>query len=141
MAGFKDVFDSNEKLDITEDFIAEYYARKEALDREKKALDEINNYIKKSLLSSGLNKAKFGNVVVSITTPNTSKFDMDKVLEFMYDRYPDFVDNVTKRVVDDSKLEELVLSGKVDKDALVDFAFVESKGTPRATYKYVGDDK
>jgi len=136
----EDVFASDEELDISEEVVRDFYTRKAKFNKEKSALDKINKMIKKTLLESGKHVARFGNIVVKISIPDTSKFNMDKVLEYVKKNHPDMVHKLTKQVIDEDALDFAIDTGLIDTVELSKFALERSLGTPRATLKEVEDD-
>lgn len=114
-----------------EEFVTEYFSKNEDRKELDKWLKKNRPQLKKVMgeMASG----DFGKVRVTQVVPNTSKFDKSKVEAFIKEK--GLYLEVTKRVVDDDKVAELIESGAIDIEELTKFAWIESTGSPRLTVK------
>ncbi len=132
-----DVFGKVEKSDA--EIVKEYFMRNERKKADEAWLDKAKPVIRKILTDANREKMDFDDVRVSIVIPDTSKFDMDKVVTFLLDGgVHDILEEETKVVVNEAKLEKAIEAGDVDLDELRAAAWVTSQGTPRLTVKQVG---
>lgn len=116
-----------------ENLIREYYERNKRKREDDRWLKENKPLILKTMCDLGKSKSDFGNMRVSVTIPDNSKFDDAKVLDFLLSH--GLEKEATKLVVDEEALEQLVVDGKVDLEALKEAAWVEAQGTPRVSVK------
>lgn len=115
------------------DFVRKFYEINARKNADEKWLKENRAKIRELVGDKGA--GDFGNIRVKVTVPNTSKFDMEKVHQFLILKHLE--DNATKKVVDEDKLMELVKVGTIDLEELQAFAWVESQGAPRVTIKEI----
>jgi len=120
-------------LEINQEIIEEYFRRNERKKEDEKWLKEYRNIIINELNRLGKDIVDFGNIRVTMTIPNTSKFDSEKVLEFLEKK--GLKQRAVKEELDEDKLMQLIDEGLVDIDELKEYAWVESFGSPRVTLK------
>lgn len=125
------MFNPYEETD--ENLVREYFERNERKKDDEKWLKEHKPTIIRTMNDLGKSKSDFGDMRVSVTIPDNSKFDDDKVLEFLVNH--DLDEIATKRVVDEEALAQLIEDETVDLEELKDSAWVESQGTPRLSIK------
>ncbi len=131
-----DVFGKVEKSDV--EIVKEYFERNERKKADEVWLDKAKPVIRKILMDANREKMDFDGIRVSVVTPDTSKFDMDKVVSFLLDNgMTHILEEETKLVVKEENLEGALETGDIDLDVLKAAAWVESKGTPRLTVKQV----
>ncbi len=123
----------NNTSEVNQELIEEYFKRNERRKEDEKWLKEYRKLIVNELEKLGKDVVDFGNIRVSVTIPDTSKFDKEKVLEFAEKN--GFKDKVIKEELDEDKLVQLIESGEVDLEELKEYAWVESTGSPRITLK------
>lgn len=123
----------NNTSEVNQELIEEYYKRNERRKEDEKWLKEHRKLIVNELQDLGRDVVDFGNIRVSVTIPDTSKFDKEKVLEFAEKN--GFKDKVIKEELDEDKLVQLIESGEVDLEELKKYAWIESTGSPRVTLK------
>jgi hypothetical protein len=126
-----DVFD--ETKDIDKELVEQYYEINERKKADEKWLKANKPAIEKALDLLNRDKLDVGSLRVSVAVPDTSHFDMDKVLEYLITSDVE----CTKVVVDEQALEKALEDGLIDIDKLKEVAWVESKGTPRLTINKV----
>jgi hypothetical protein len=127
----------------SKELIERYHALNETKKSLEKDLDSLKNEIKSSY-SSATKQVLYG-YKVEVTYPDTSKFDNDKVIDFlqnclrvgMIDK--DDFDTSTTLALNEEGLTDLINSGKIVFDALKDYAWVESKGSARLTVTKLKD--
>ena len=123
----------NNTSEVNQELIEEYFKRNERRKEDEKWLKEYRKLIVNELEKLGRDVVDFGNIRVSVTIPDTSKFDKEKVLEFAEKN--GFKDKVIKEELDEDKLVQLIESGEVDLEELKEYAWVESTGSPRVILK------
>ena len=123
----------NSTSEVNQELIEEYFKRNERRKEDEKWLKEHRKLIVNELKELGRDVVDFGNIRVSVTIPDTSKFDKEKVLEFAEKN--GFKDRVIREELDEDKLVQLIESGEVDLEELKEYAWVESTGSPRVTLK------
>lgn len=126
---------------LDENLLKEYYERNERKKKDEAWLKKYSQIIKAAMEKQGKSKTVVGNIKVSISVPDTSHFDMDKVLEYLQNgNVPSAVfERVTKTVVDEDALTAAVEEGIINLEELKAHAWVESHGTPRLTVSIIGD--
>lgn len=124
-----DVFEQPKTVD--EALVREYFERNERKKEDDKWLKANKNVVLTGLQELGKQKADFGDLRVSYTEPDNSKFDMEKVMDYILQFHPDL--GLTKLSVDEEKLTVAIDEGKIDIESLKDYAWEQSKGTPRLT--------
>lgn len=129
----KDLFENDSIVD--DSIIQEFYVRNERKKEDDKWLKDHKLKVLKSMQQLGKNKADFGDVRVSYTTPDQSHFDEGKVLEFA--KQHGLYEDITKTVLDEVSLVNLIEQGLIDLDQLKEFAWVEKFGTERIIVKKV----
>ena len=127
------IHEINGTPEIGQELIEEYFKRNERKKEDEKWLKEHRKLIVNELQELGRDVVDFGNIRVSVTIPDTSKFDKEKVLEFAEKN--GFKDKVIKEELDEDKLVQLIESGEVDLEELKEYAWIESTGSPRVTLK------
>ena len=93
----------------------------------------------KALKEAGKSVEDFGNLRVSVSVPNTSDFDNDKVLEYVKSK--GLIDRVTTPSLDEGKLMEAIENDVIDLEDLKLHAWVESTGSPRVSIKRIDKDE
>lgn len=116
--------------------VNEYFERNERKKADEKWLKENKARVEQILADHGKDKMDFGNVRVTVSVPDTSKFDLDKVLEWaMRTDCPGgnyrWSELITKQVIDEDKLARYIESGDINIEEIKAAAWVESKGSPR----------
>lgn len=119
----------NEVPEVNQEFIKEYFRRSERKKEDEKWLKENRQFIINELEKLGKDVVDFGNIRVSMSIPDTSKFDSEKVLEFL--EMKGLKDRAIKEELDEEKLMDLINDGLIDVEELKEYAWVESKGSPR----------
>lgn len=115
------------------DFVKEYYEVNARKNADEKWLKENKARLRELVGEKGA--GDFGNIRVKVTIPNTSKFNMDKVHQFV--KLKGLEDITTTRVVDEAKVMELVELGTIYLSELQEFAWEETTGAPRVTVKEI----
>ena len=123
----------NETIEVNQDLIEEYFRRNNRKKEDDKWLKKHRELIIAELNKLGKDIVDYGNIRVSITVPNTSKFDKEKVLEFA--DIKGIRAKVIKEELDEDKLMQLIENGEVSVEELKEYAWIESKGSPRITLK------
>lgn len=123
----------NNTSEVNQELIEEYFKRNERRKEDEKWLKEHRKLIVNELQELGRDVVDFGNIRVSVTIPDTSKFDKEKVLEFAEKN--GFKDKVIREELDEDKLVQLIESGEVDLEELKEYAWIESTGSPRVILK------
>lgn len=126
----------NSTSEVNQELIEEYFKRNERRKEDEKWLKKHRKLIVNELQELGRDVVDFGNIRVSVTIPDTSKFDKEKVLEFAEKN--GFKDKVIREELDEDKLVQLIESGEVDLEELKEYAWIESTGSPRVTLKELG---
>lgn len=119
--------------EVNQEFIKEYFRRSERKKEDEKWLKENRQFIINELEKLGKDVVDFGNIRVSMSIPDTSKFDSEKVLEFL--EMKGLKDRAIKEELDEEKLMDLINDGLIDVEELKEYAWVESKGSPRIILK------
>lgn len=114
---------------LNEDLINEYFMRNERKKQDEEWLKQHRPAILRGLEEMGKSRTDIGNIRVSVSVPDASHFDMDKVYEYA-DRLG-ILEKVTKRVIDEEKLMRCIENGEIALEDLKSYAWVEKKGTPR----------
>lgn len=123
----------NETIEVNQDLIEEYFRRNNRKKEDDKWLKKHRELIIAELNKLGKDRVDYGNIRVSITVPNTSKFDKEKVLEFA--DIKGIRAKVIKEELDEDKLMQLIENEEVSVEELKEYAWIESKGSPRITLK------
>ncbi len=131
-----DVFDT-----LDEDLLKEYYERSERKKQDEAWIKKYNGIIKDILIKQGKSNEQVGNIVVSVSVPDTSKFDEEKLLEYIVSLYneqkisdEDYL-KCLKTSINEQAIMELVENGVIDLEELKEKAWVQSTGTPRLNVK------
>ena len=131
-----DVFDT-----LDEDLLKEYYERSERKKQDEAWIKKYNGIIKDILIKQGKSNEQVGNIVVSVSVPDTSKFDEEKLLEYIVSLYneqkisdEDYF-KCLKTSINEQAIMELVENGVIDLEELKEKAWVQSTGTPRLNVK------
>lgn len=119
--------------EVNQEFIKEYFRRSERKKEDEKWLKENRQFIINELEKLGKDVVDFGNIRVSMSIPDTSKFDSEKVLEFL--EMKGLKDRAIKEELDEEKLMDLINDELIDVEELKEYAWVESKGSPRIILK------
>lgn len=118
--------------------IKEYFERSKRMKEDKKWLQDNKDKVLQAM--QGRDKADFDGIRVTVSIPNTSKFDLDKIYNYLNSYSPALLKECTKQVIDEDKLSQLIENGAIDLTELQEVAWVESVGTPRITLKQVDSD-
>ena len=127
------IHEINGTPEVGQELIEEYFRRNERKKEDEKWLKENRKLIINELKKLKKDVIDYGNIRVSMTIPDTSKFDKEKVLEFAEKN--GFKDRIIREELDEDKLVQLIESGEVDLEELKEYAWVESTGSPRVTLK------
>lgn len=123
----------NAHSEVNEGLISEYYFRNERKKADNKWLREHRKLVIEELQKLNKNKVDYGDFRVSMTIPDTSKFDEEKILRFTESK--GYKDKVVKEVLDEDKLMELLEKDLISIEDLKEHAWIESTGSPRITVK------
>lgn len=127
-----DVFNTKR---VDEHLICEYFERNERKKSDEAWLKSKAPAIRDALKDTP--KSVFGDLIVTVSTPNTSKFNPDKLMEYLETKIKpvneELYNGCTKRVVDEDALATYIESAQIDIDDLKAHAWEESIGTPRIT--------
>lgn len=131
-----DVFDT-----LDEDLLKEYYERSKRKKQDGAWIKKYSGIIKDILIKQGKSNEQVGNIVVSVSVPDTSKFDEEKLLEYIVSLYneqkisdEDYL-KCLKTSINEQAIMELVENGVIDLEELKEKAWVQSTGTPRLNVK------
>lgn len=131
-----DVFDT-----LDEDLLKEYYERSKRKKQDEAWVKKYSGIIKDILIKQGKSNEQVGNIVVSVSVPDTSKFDEEKLLEYIVSLYneqkisdEDYL-KCLKTSINEQAIMELVENGVIDLEELKEKAWVQSTGTPRLNVK------
>lgn len=120
-----------------EELIKEYYIRNTRKKEDESWLKKHKDTIVNILNRIGKDKVNVGDIRVSVVTPDYSRFDEDKVLEFLKSKGEDIFNKCTKVVVDEEALTKAIEEGDIDINELKAYAWVSIQGTPRLTVSKV----
>lgn len=123
----------NGNTEVNQDFIAEYLKRNERKKEDEKWIKENRKLVIEELKKLEKDVVDYGNIRVSMTIPDTSKFNKEKVLEFADTK--GIRDRVIKEELDEDKLMTLIDEGLINVEELQEYAWVEFTGSPRITVK------
>ena len=123
----------NGNKEVSQEFIEEYFKRNERKKEDEKWIKENRKLVIKELKRLERDVVDYGNIRVSMTIPNTSKFDKEKVLEFAETK--GIKSKVIKEELDENKLMQLIEEGLINVEELQEYAWVESTGSPRVILK------
>lgn len=119
--------------------VQEYFERNARKKEDEDWLKDHKPAITRILEENNRDKMDFGSYRASVVVPNTSKFDNEKLITFLYKGgNHNVLEEVTQVTVNEEKLEQSIASGDIDMELLKEAAWVESSGTPRLTIKKVG---
>lgn len=125
-----DVFNTKK---VDESLIREYFERNERKKSDEAWLKSKAPIIREALKDTP--KSMYGDLVVTLSTPNTSKFDNEKIVEFLKEKVKplneEIYDICIKHEVDEQGLEDCLEQGLIDLEELKKYAWEESKGTTR----------
>jgi hypothetical protein len=125
-----------QRASAQESLIQEYFERSQRRSEDDKWIKANKPSITGAMAELAKDKADFGLYRVSISTPDESRFDMEKVLEFLANDVPEGVfSECTKVVVDEDALMKRIEDGTIDLDILKAAAWIEKTGTPRLSIK------
>lgn len=127
------IHEINGTPEIDQELIEEYFRRNERKKEDEKWLKENRKLIINELKKLKKDVIDYGNIRVSMTISDTSKFDKEKVLEFVEKK--GLKSRVVKEELDEDKLVQLIEEGSIDIVELRDHAWIESTGSPRITVK------
>jgi hypothetical protein len=117
------------KQKLDEALISEYFIRNERKKEDEKWLKSNGTVIKNALADTP--KSMIGEYVVTISVPDKSNFNEDKVLDYLQRSHPDIFNGCTITVLDEEALSGYIETGIVDITALKEFAWEDAKGSPR----------
>ena len=126
------------KINLDQELIDEYFKRKERKKEDEDWIKENRLKVIEAFKVAGKSKGDFGNIRVSVTVPDASKFDVEKVLEYVESK--GLLGKVVTPTLDETKLEKLVEIGEIDLTELKKYAWIESKGSPRVTLDKLNTD-
>lgn len=112
--------------------IKEYEERNTRKKEDEAWLKKNSPLIKNAMDKLGKSKAEVNGISISVSVPDASSFDMDKVLEYLKDNLePLDFNTCTKLVVSEDDLTILIEKGVINLDDLKEYAWVTKQGTPR----------
>jgi hypothetical protein len=123
---------------LEKELIEEYFTVSERKKKDEKWLKENGVKIKEIMISMEKTKEDIGSYRVEVTVPNTSKFDEEKVLEYLKE-FPEVYAYSTKISLDEEKLEEVIEKGDIDLEEIKKRAWIEQTGSPRLVVKKRND--
>lgn len=124
------------KMTVSQSLIDEFYERNSRKVADEKWLKTNKPALVNAMQELGKQKSDFGDIRVTVSTPDESRFDMEKILEFLANDVPEAIfDRCTKVVVDEDALMAAIEEGSIDLGLLKEFAWIERKGTPRIMVK------
>lgn len=115
--------------------LQEYYEHTQNKKKEEEWLNKHRALILQELKNLEKTAVRVGNYQAKVTIPNNSKFDEDKVLEFLEEK--GLLEQATKKVLDEEKLTTLIENGLISLEELKDYAWVSLEGSPRLTVQMV----
>lgn len=121
------------RSELTKGLIEEYYARNERRKKDDAWLKENRSKVLKAMQEVNKTAENFDDYQISISIPDTSNFNTDKVLD--YARSKGVYDKIVTHRLDEAKLIEMIENEEIDLEELKEFAWVESTGSPRLTIK------
>lgn len=125
-----DVFNTRK---VDEELIREYFERNERKKSDEAWLKSKAPIIREALKDTP--RSIFGDLVVVLSTPNTSKFNNDKVMEFLEERVKPLNEEIyelcVKDAVDEKGLADCLEQGLLSIEELKEYAWEESTGTTR----------
>lgn len=119
-----------EDNEMTEDLLHDYFENNEKKKELTKYLKTQNEKIKAAMVDLGKDKYDTNGYRVSISTPDKSEFDKEKLLNYLLDNYKQFIAVFTKPELDEEGLATLIDMGEVDLEELKKVAWVDKKGSP-----------
>lgn len=124
------------RITVSQSLVDEYYERSQRKSQDDKWLKQNKPAIVHAMEELGKQKSDFGDIRITVSTPDESKFDTEKILVFLANDVPrDVFDRCTSVVVNEEALMECIHEGTIDLDALKAIAWVEKAGTPRIMVK------
>ncbi|WP_145052648.1 hypothetical protein [Paenibacillus xylanexedens] len=130
-------YDFEDNTPDVDELIREYHERNQRKLDDEKWLKANKPAIVSTMNALGKEKKDFGNLRVSIVTPDESKFDNEKIIAFIQENHPGLADWLIeqKPVINEARLEEAIMTELLCSDALHEVAWIEKTGTPRVTVK------
>jgi hypothetical protein len=123
------------KPKVDEDMINEYFARNQRKKQDEAWLKQYGRLIKEAL--SDTPKSVIGNYVVTVTVPDNSKFNEEKLMSYLTEKVLPVNGAAfkisTKLAIDEEGFTECVEKGLINMDEVKEFAWEEIKGSPRLT--------
>lgn len=124
---------------VDEKLIEEYFLRNERKKQDEAWLKQYGSIIKEALENKP--KSVIGKYVVTISIPDNSKFNEDKVISFLKENAPaNIFERCTKPALNEEELMACINEGLIDVEQLKNAAWEEIKGTPRLTITKKKDD-
>lgn len=123
------------RITISQDLVDEYYERNRRKAEDEKWLKTNKPVILNAMKELGKEKSDFGSIRVSVSTPDESKFDYSKLVEFLISKGFKDIAVTYEPIVDEAVLTELIGFGEIDLEELKAAAWVEKSGTPRLMVK------
>jgi hypothetical protein len=124
------------KITVSQSLIDEFYERNTRKAADDKWLKANKPAILNAMNELGKTKSDFGDIRITVSTPDESRFDMEKIVEFLANDVPEGIfHQCTKVVVDEAALMDAIEHGKIDLGTLKQFAWIERTGTPRISVK------
>lgn len=114
---------------VDQKLIEEYFLRSERKKDDESWIKEHRVKIIEELNKLGVNKKDYGSFRVKMSVPDTSKFDEEKILNFLESK--DLKHRAIKEVLDEEKLSQLIDNDIINLKELQEVAWIESKGSPR----------
>lgn len=120
---------------LEKELVKEYYERSERKKEDEAWLKKYGNLVKDIMVKQNKNKEDVDDLRVSISIPDTSHFDNEKLLKYLLLNYPNLKEHYISYKIDEDGLEYLIKEGHVDVEELRENAWVVSKGSPRLIVK------
>jgi len=114
---------------VDQKLIEEYFLRSERKKDDKIWIKEHRVKIIEELNKLEVNKKDYGSFRVKMSVPDTSKFDEEKILNFLESK--GLKHRAIKEVLDEEKLSQLIDNDIINLKELQEVAWIESKGSPR----------
>jgi len=125
------IFSNYTPEDLT--ILEQYNYRNKRVKEDQNWLKEHKPYIVSILQRMGKPKTDIGNFRVQVSVSDNSKFDMDKVAEYLESK--GFLKEFGKLIVDEEKLVGAIDSGVINLDELKEHAWLQSPGIERLIIK------
>ncbi len=125
-----------QKVAVDNQLINEYFVRNSRKSEDEKWLKENRLAIVEAFSEANINKKDFNDIRVSISVPNESKFDPDKLCTYLQTKFTfnEFLTMVQFKP-NEEKVVELINEGRIDLDDVKTHCWIEKMGSPRLTVK------